>query len=148
MLVAMYKRIILQSLREHEGFSPTVYKDTEGYDTIGIGRLVDKKAGGGITEEEALYLLNNDLDKVWSQLQSKLPWVKTAPDNIQYALIHMAFQMGIGGLLQFKNTLRYIEAKEYNRAADNAMDSKWARQTPNRAAFVCNLIRSNNGQST
>ena len=136
----MRRYILTQELKRDEGFISHVYQDHLGYHTIGIGRLVDKRRGGGITEEEATYLLENDIDKVVNQLDYKLPWWRGLSDARQRALANMCFQMGINGLLKFKRMLRALEHGDYELARKEALDSVWAQQTPNRAARVVNLI--------
>lgn len=118
------------------------YKDSLGYSTIGVGRLIDKRKGGGITKQESMYLLDNDITKKSAQVVDALPWIVKHPDEVQRAVINMSFQMGIHGLLGFKNTLSLIQAKKYKEAADNALKSKWAQQTPNRAKRVTDMIRN------
>lgn len=124
-----------------EGEVLHMYPDSLGYATIGVGRLIDKRKGGGITHEESMYLLDNDITKKTAQVLDAIPWIKNHPDQVQRALINMAFQMGVQGLLGFKSTLSLIQAKKYKEAADNALKSKWATQTPNRAKRVTDMIR-------
>lgn len=131
-----------QDLESDEGFRAAVYKDSEGYWTIGIGTLVDARKGGGITLEEARYLLSNRLSAKFAEMDSKMAWWRQQPEPVQRALANMAYQMGVDGLLGFKNTLALIQAGKYAEAADNALKSKWAQQTPNRAKRVTDLIRS------
>lgn len=133
---------IKQELLSDEGLVLHEYKDSLGYSTIGIGRLIDQRKGGGITKEEALYLLDNDIERKSAEVYRALPWLKLHPDQVQRAVINMAFQMGIVGLLTFKNTLALIEGKKYKEAAENALKSKWATQTPNRAKRVTDMIRN------
>lgn len=135
------KERLKQELLRDEGKVNHAYKDSLGYWTIGIGRLIDKRKGGQLTDEECLYLLNNDIDRKAKELYKALPWLKNQPEEIQRALMNMAFQLGVGGLLKFKRTLGLIKDLRYNDAADNALKSLWARQTPNRAKRVTNLIR-------
>jgi lysozyme len=122
----MNRKMLIEELRRDEGVVLHEYKDHLGYSTIGIGRLIDKRRGGGITLQEAEYLLGNDVDKVYSELKARLPWFVEKPDYVQRALCNMAFQMGIEGLLKFKNTLQFIKSGNYSAAADNALKSKWA----------------------
>ena len=136
------KEKLKQELTLDEGEVLHEYKDSLGYSTIGVGRLIDKRKGGGITHEEAMYLLDNDISRKSSEVYNSLPWLKSHPDQVQRAVINMAFQMGIQGLLTFKNTLSLIEQRKYKEAADNALKSKWATQTPNRAKRVTDMIRS------
>jgi lysozyme len=128
----MYDELTVQ-LRRDEGERLSAYADSLGWLTIGIGRLIDSRKGGGITREESAYLLRNDIAKVDRQLQERLPWVVTLSPARRGALQNMAFQLGINGLLGFKNTLVMIEQGEYAKAADAMLKSKWAEQTPERA---------------
>ena len=133
---------VVRSLRGEEGEVLHEYKDHLGYSTIGIGRLIDKRKGGGITSEEAAYLLGNDVDKVIDQLNKRLPWWTKLDGARKGVLINMAFQMGIDGLLGFKNTLRMIEQGRYTDAANGMMQSLWARQTPARAKRMSEQMRT------
>jgi len=135
--------IVTTDLKKDEGIVLHEYKDHLGYSTIGIGRLIDRRRGGGITMEEAEYLLNNDIVTRVDLLRKHLPWFDNKPVDVRRALLNMSFQMGIEGLLGFKNTLKMIEKGQYVKAADNALKSKWARKdTPNRAARVTDWIRN------
>lgn len=138
----MNKNLLIKELKIDEGFMPHEYKDTLGYSTIGYGRLIDKRKGGGITEAEADYLLGNDVERVWEQLKKALPWVIDQPEGVQQALSMMAFQMGVKSVTGFSTTLKLIKEGKYSAAADNAMQSLWAKQTPNRAKKVTSLIRN------
>lgn len=133
---------LTQELEVDEGFVSHAYQDNapEKYWTIGIGRMIDKRKNGGITKDEAYYLLANDINKVQAQVQAALPWVTKLTDARQRALCNMAFQMGINGLLGFKNTLGYIEQGNYTKAAENARLSLWYKQTPVRAERVIQQI--------
>lgn len=122
-----------EQLRRDEGEVLHEYKDHLGYSTIGVGRLIDKRRGGGITEEESAYLLRNDIIKKKSQVIARLPWVLDLSEERQAVLYNMAFQMGIDGLLGFKNTLELIRTGQYAAAAAGMLNSKWATQTPERA---------------
>lgn len=129
-------------LRLEEGEILHAYKDHLGFWTLGIGRLIDKRKGGGISRAESDFLLANDIAKIEAQIVKALPWYKNLTDNRKIALCSMGFQMGINGLLGFKNTLGMMERGEYGRAADNALKSKWAQQTPERAKRVTDMIRN------
>lgn len=139
-------KALTEDLRHDEGTVKSggkhvAYKDHLGYWTIGIGRLIDKNRGGGLTNAEANYLLENDIERIINQLDEALPWLKAHPEPVQRALANMTFQMGLSGVLKFKKTLDLLRSYDYEGAANNAMRSKWARQTPKRAQRVTNLIR-------
>lgn len=87
----------------------------------------------GITKDEAMYLFENDLKKKSKELFDSLPWLSKQPEEVQNILLNMAFQMGISGLLKFKNTLTLIKYGHYKDAANRMSQSLWAKQTPARA---------------
>lgn len=124
---------ITRLLRGEEGEKLYEYKDHLGYSTIGVGRLIDKRKNGGITSEESAYLLGNDIQKRLTDLDLKLPWIKRLDDARRGVLLSMAFQMGVDGLLAFKNTLEMVRTGRYADAANGMLNSLWARQTPQRA---------------
>lgn len=123
----------LDQLTRHEGFRRSAYQDSKGYWTIGIGRMIDKRLNGGLTEEEARYLLLNDLDRCASDLDAKLPWWKSLSDNRRYVLLNMCFNLGITKLLGFKNTLAMVQRGDYKGAAKGMLNSLWAKQVGDRA---------------
>lgn len=133
---------IIRSLRGEEGEVLSEYKDHLGYSTIGVGRLIDKRKGGGITKEESAYLLGNDVDKVIDQLNKRLSWWTKLDDARRGVLVNMAFQMGVDGLLGFKNTLALIQAGRYTEAASGMLNSLWAKQTPQRAKRMADQMRT------
>ena len=120
-------------IKREEGLVLHAYKDHLGYWTIGYGRLIDERRGGGISEDEADLLLGNDINARAEALDDAIPWWREMTSARQAVLLSMAFQMGISGLLKFRNTLRYMEAGDYERAAKGMRASLWARQTPGRA---------------
>lgn len=124
---------ITRLLRGEEGEVLSEYKDHLGYSTIGVGRLIDARKGGGITAEESAYLLSNDIQKKLSELERKLPWIKELDEARRGVLLSMAFQMGTAGLLGFKNTLEMVRTGRYTDAAKGMLNSLWAKQTPQRA---------------
>lgn len=139
----MNREKLTKEIINHEGFLRHAYTDTEGFLTIGIGRLIDKRKNGGISYEEARYLLENDIDKIDKELPKKLPWITKQPDQVQRALYNMAFQMGIKGLLTFRKMLKALEENDYATAHKEALDSKWARQTPHRAQRIAAMLSMN-----
>lgn len=131
-----------EELEAEEKYVREAYPDSLGYLTIGIGRLIDKRRGGGVTHEEARYLLGNDIGAKLAGLRAALPWFNDLSNARQRALVNMAFQMGVDGVLGFKTTLALMQQGKFPEAADNALKSKWAQQTPARAKRVTDLIRN------
>ena len=130
--------LLKQSLLRHEGFRSKPYKDTVGKMTIGIGRNLDDV---GITKDEAFYLLNDDINTAIISL-NVIPFLDEIDQVRQCVLIEMCFNMGINRLLQFKNMLSALEAKEYDKAANEMLDSKWAKQVGERALHLAFTMRS------
>lgn len=134
------KTKLTAQLRRDEGEVLTAYTDSLGYLTIGVGRLIDKRKGGGITPEESDYLLNNDIDKREAELLMRAPWMANLDPARFGALLNMAFQMGVDGLLGFENSLALLRAGDYPGAAAGVLQSKWATQTPERAQRISKQI--------
>lgn len=128
-----------------EGEVLHAYRDSLGYLTIGVGRLIDPRRNGGISHDEAMYLLGNDIDRVQSDLNSRISFWPELDGVRQRALCNMAFQLGTNGLMQFKHMLRALESRDYQKAHDEALDSAWARQTPARAKRIAHMLLT--GQS-
>lgn len=141
---------LIDSIKENEGFRDHIYKDTLGFDTIGYGFKCDSltrdelELNGGIIEpmskEVADKILKKKLAKLTSKVYDAIPWLNNSPKEVQEVVIEMAYQMGVGGVLKFKNTLNFIKENDYKNASSNMMKSLWAKQTPNRAKKLANII--------
>lgn len=124
---------IYNQLKRDEGEILHAYQDHLGYWTIGVGILIDRRKGGGLRPEESEFIFNNRLKIVKAELSRKLPFFSKLSEARQGVLLNMAYQMGVQGLLGFKNTLKTIERGEYTKAGQEMLQSLWARQTPERA---------------
>jgi lysozyme len=133
-------------LRRDEGEVLHVYKDHLGFDTIGIGILVDKRKGGGLRPEESAFIFNNRVQILTAELAKRLPFFNRLNAPRQAVLLAMAFQMGLAGLIGFENTLAYIERGQYGLAAANMMRSLWAKQTPERAKRMADQMETGEWQ--
>jgi lysozyme len=134
---------IIEQLRRDEGVRLKPYTDSVGKTTIGIGRnLTDV----GISQDEASFLLKNDIDKATEQLAANLPWTSELDDARHGALVNMVFNMGIHGVMGFKNTLAHIQAGEYDQAAEGMLASKWAEQVGPRAQRLAIQMRTGEWQ--
>lgn len=134
------KTELTAQLRRDEGEVLTAYTDSLGYLTIGIGRLIDKRRGGGITHDESAYLLSNDIDRKQAELLRRAPWTASL-DPVRFgALVNMSFQLGVDGLMAFTNTLAMLKAGDYPGAAAGMLQSRWAGQTPERAKRLAQQI--------
>jgi len=137
---------VTKQLRIDEGEVLHAYQDHLGFWTIGVGRLIDKRKGGGITQEESTYLLTNDINSRIKAVSQALPWFEKLNDARKGVLINMSFQLGVAGMLSFKTMLAYIEDGEYSKAADSMYQSLWAKQTPERCKRMAEQMRSGTWQ--
>lgn len=129
---------LIDQLSIDEGRKARIYVDTVGKITGGVGRnLTDRP----FFEDEIDLMLKNDINLVVEQLDANLPWWRKMTDERQNALINLCFNLGINGLLQFKNSLALLKAGKYDEAAAAFMNSKWAKQVGQRAIRVTNQIR-------
>lgn len=137
------KQELTKQLRGDEGVKAQAYQDHLGYWTVGVGRLIDaRKPGSGLRPSEIDFLLQNDIDDRIEALTRRLPWFQNLDDARRGVLLNMSFQMGVDGLLTFKNTLAMVESGDYMGAARNMLQSKWATQTPERAARMAEQMRT------
>jgi lysozyme len=126
-------------LMTDEGCVLKPYKDTVQKTTIGVGRNLDDV---GITQDEATYLLTNDINRVMGELDRALPWWTTLPDPAARVLCNMAFNLGLSRLLQFKTTLGNLQAHDFKAAAVSLRDSLVYRQLPKRYERLAKLLES------
>lgn len=131
---------VKEMLKKHEGFRNEAYYDSLGYLTIGVGRLIDRRKGGRLSDDEVEYLLDNDVERAYADARSRIGCFDRLSAVQQEALVNMCFQMGIKKLLEFKKMLAALEAGDWQRARIEALDSLWARQTPGRALEVIGIL--------
>lgn len=134
--------LINELLVRDEQFRRSAYPDSLGFTTIGIGRCIDARAGGGITRDEAEYLLQHDIDARKTDLEARFSWFSGLDEVRQCVLLSMAFQLGSAGLFSFRRTLQAVEESRFGDAADYMMQSRWAQQTPLRASRLAAAMRS------
>ncbi len=128
-----------------EGLRLKPYQDSTGNLTIGVGRnLTDR----GISEEEALHLLANDIVFFYRELGARYAWFNHLDDVRQLALVTMAFNLGMEGLAGFRELLVALMLKHYNVAAEAALNSKWAKQVGKRAVETAEMLRTGELQLT
>lgn len=104
--------------------------------------LIEEFRVSGITEAEAMYLLDNDINDFNIELNSKLEWLKDKPDDVKRVLLNMAFNLGVNGLLKFKTTLHLIKEGKYKDASKQMLNSLWAKQVKGRAVRLSNILKS------
>ena len=131
--------LIKKRLIDFESMELKMYFCKSNKPTIGVGRnLLDN----GITEEEAMYLLNNDIAAVIGKLDKHwIAWRKL-PITAQYVCIDVVFNMGINTWMSFRRTRSYMELGEWEKAGDELLDSKYAEQVGRRAIFNSEQLKS------
>ena len=151
---------LIDKLIEHEGMVLTVYQDTLGIDTIGIGRNlkdrgisqeeldhmdiphIDLIYRDGITEADARYLAENDVQIVEDELLRAHPCVDGLDSVRQLILIDMAFNMGVPRLCKFTLMWNAIHEEKFDIAAKEMLDSRWANQVKLRAVKLANAMHN------
>ena len=138
---------LISDLRRDEGVRYIPYKDTVGIDTVGVGHNMKAHPlstdwAFPLTDEQVNQLLSEDLVQVFSGLDSQLGWWRTLTLPRQRVLANMAFNLGITGLLGFRNTLQFIRDGAYEDAAKGMLASKWAKQVGQRANRLAAMMVS------
>lgn len=96
----------------------------------------------GITHDKAVYYLKMVCNQIEARLLKELDWYDALDSNTKYVLIDASYNMGVSGLLAFKNTLSLIKEGKFTAASDEMLRSKWAKQVPNRAKSLTDILKS------
>jgi lysozyme len=149
---------LLKKLVEHEGLRLEVYQDSLGIDTIGVGRNLQDRGitkeeldaldipsintvyEHGITEADAAYLLENDVQIVEEELLRAHPCVDSLDSVRQLVLVDMAFNMGVPRLCKFQKMWNAIHEEDFRNAAKEMLDSRWAIQVKLRATKLAHAM--------
>ena len=127
-------------LIEDEGEVLHAYEDHLGFLTIGVGRLIDKRKGGGISQDESRYLLRNDIARCRAQCEQRFPWFLQLDPVRQDAIVCMAFQLGLDGVAKFKMMIRALSIGDYVAASLEMRRSEWHKQTPARCERMARIM--------
>lgn len=125
-------------IRRYEGFSKLPYKCPTGHLTIGYGHNLEN----GISEKVALFILQEDLSRAERAVKDAFPWWWKLDDARQFVLVDMAFNMGQAGLKGFKKMLAAIESGDFDKAAEEMLDSKYGRQVVHRARLNAEIMKT------
>lgn len=137
----MSRSKLVEMLNRHEGRRSFVYQCPAGHWTIGVGRNVDPDGGGyGLSSDEIDYLLENDIIRHHKELLAEFAWYRDLDEARQEALIDMHINLGHSRFLGFKKMIEALEAGDYLKAHDEALDSKWARQVGDRATEIAMML--------
>jgi len=128
-----------ETIIRHEGTRLDMYQDTLGIWTVGVGHNIEEK---GISQAVMELMLEEDLAEAVSELKRSVSFFSKMPEQVQEALVNLAFNMGIPRLMQFKKTLAYLRDGNFEAAADELLDSRYAEQVGRRADEVADMIRT------
>lgn len=132
-------RKLAAMLLKHEGLRLKPYVCPAGKLTIGVGRNIEDM---GISEEEAIYMLENDIHRVRIECSKAFTWFQKLSPVRQDVVISMVFNLGMPKFLEFRAMIAAIQKGEYDRAASEMLNSKWAAQTGRRAVELAQMMRS------
>ena len=127
-------KTLIERIGVNEGFRSKPYQCSEGVWTIGHGLT-------WLTEEESLHILTGRISQLHLKLLDDLDWYKDMPPEIQGILIEMVYQIGYSGVMKFKKMIANMIDKDWKGAATEMLDSLWAKQTPNRANRLADIVR-------
>lgn len=126
------------TLIRHEGLKLLPYKCTAGKLTLGVGRNIEDR---GISKETAMQMLDEDIEICLNELMERLNYFETLPTEVQETLVNLCFNMGISRLMKFQLMLGAMEAGQYELAAKELLDSRYARQVGKRAEELADILR-------
>lgn len=135
---AQMKKMKEELLRD-EGFRSFPYKDTTGHLSIGIGHNLSAQ---GITKDEALYILQNDINECWAELVKLIPWIVNLNTVRQRVIVNLGFNLGVVGLMGFKDMLNKCRLGQFKEASAALLDSHAARQLPSRYARLATQMET------
>lgn len=130
---------IIEQIARHEGLRLKPYRCTAGKLTIGYGRNLEDN---GISQEEAFYMLLHDIKEVEKDLDPFIPKDVTINEARYSVLVNMTFNLGINRILRFKKMWQALNKGDFDKAAEEMLDSLWARQVGNRSIELSEIMRT------
>ena len=136
-----YRDTLRETLRKDEDEVPYAYQDSEGFWSIGIGRLIDKRAGGRLRPDEMALMLENDMDEAEADARALFPAFEGLSDARKVVLCSMAFNLGRERLAGFKKLRAAVSAGDWETAAAEMSHSLWAAQVKGRADRLITMMK-------
>ena len=130
---------VIISLKAHEGFRSRVYKDSLGFDTIGYGFAIKDLE---LSEAISTVLLTEKVLNLVVRIHDRFQWFRNLPNTAQCVIVNMCYQLGITGVSKFRKMIKAMNRKDWNTAAAEMLDSRWAKQTPTRAKELSKIIKN------
>ena len=138
-----------EELEADEGVKYEVYNDHLGYATFGIGHLIldsdpehGSEIGTAVSESRVAEAFESDIVGVVSDCKSLYDDFEDLPEEAQRIIANMMFNMGRTRLSKFKGMKRGVDARDWNAAANEMVDSSWYNQVTNRADRLVVRMRS------
>ena len=145
----MNREAVFEQLKIDEGVVYEIYLDHLGYPTFGIGHLITeadeehgKPVGTPITEERVNSVFDKDVEIYVSEAKKVFPIFTELPSEAQEVIVNMTFNMGAPRLSKFKKFIAAVEARNWDTASVEMMDSRWAKQVGNRAIRLRDRIKA------
>ena len=130
---------LLEDIKKHEGFVEHVYDDSLGIPTIGYGFAIKDLT---LDEDIAEEILIRKLEKLKRNAIARFKWLEDMPVEVQEVILNMCYQLGVTGTSKFRKAISALQEGDWEEAANEMLDSLWARQTPNRAKELSDTIRN------
>ena len=141
--------VLRKELELDEGVKYEIYNDHLGYATFGIGHLVidsdpehGQEIGTAVSEDRVIEAFNSDVQTVLADCEQLYYGFNVLPEEVQLIIANMMFNMGRPRLSKFKGMKAGVDAQDWNKAADEMIDSAWYRQVPNRAGRLVKRMRA------
>jgi|TARA_X000001388_G_scaffold76453_1_gene73857 lysozyme len=136
--------VLKKRIREHEGFIAKPYLDSLGKATIGYGHLITEEdnfeEGKEYSKDELLKLFDKDFAKAEMGADQLVGHIQELHIEAKNIVTEMVFQLGTQGVRNFKNMISALEARDYQRASAEMLDSRWNAQTPNRCQSLAKIM--------
>jgi lysozyme len=133
------RKELLESIKLSEGWRSTVYDDTLGIPTIGYGFAIKDLV---LDEDVGEIILKRKIGALIERIGKRFDWFSGMPHTIQDVVTEVCYQLGVSGFSKFRLTIGYLKEGSFPKAADEMLDSKWAKQTPNRANRLADIVRN------
>jgi lysozyme len=138
-----------EELEADEGLKYMIYLDHLGLKTCGIGHLIkegdpefEMEVGDTVSEERVAELFEKDIAWTINDCQKLVPDFDMLPEEVRLILANMMFNMGLNRMSKFLRMLAAVEERRWEKAADEMLDSKWARQVPARSGRLIARMRA------
>ena len=130
---------LVEKIKKHEGFVEHIYDDSLGNPTIGYGFAIKDLI---LDEDIAEEILVRKLERLKDNANRRFNWLRDMPFDVQEVVLNMCYQLGITGFSKFRKAISAMQENDWEEAADEMLDSLWAKQTPNRAKELSDIVRN------